>query len=74
MTNIIGKNSLWSCGIAGCNGKGNASNSSPNHILVEECPYEEDAWKRTVVGISKLPDRLKITDAMVYAHINRPPR
>lgn len=50
---------MWSCKIEGCNGKGNINHDVVDHIFVRDCPYELDAWKKSVAGLAKLPDRLK---------------
>lgn len=56
---FIEKQCLWSCKVIGCNGKGNSNGLTNNHIIAKDCPYEWDSWKKSVTGLSKLPDRLK---------------
>ncbi|CAI6348959.1 unnamed protein product [Macrosiphum euphorbiae] len=53
-------NTLWSCNIHGCRGYGNSSNHlKTDHVEIKDCPYEMDAWKNALAGLSNVPYRLK---------------
>lgn len=55
----IEKQSLCSCRVIGCNGKGNSNSLINSHIIAKDCPYELDSWKKSVAVLAKFPDRLK---------------
>lgn len=50
---------LWSCRVPGCNGKGNTNSSKTTHVFAKDCPYEFESWKRSISGLTSIPDRLK---------------
>ncbi|XP_022164017.1 uncharacterized protein LOC111029358 isoform X2 [Myzus persicae] len=59
-------NTLWSCNIRGCKGKGNSSNNlKMDHDELIDCPYEMDSWKTAVAGLAKMPDRLKAHNVII---------
>lgn len=64
---ILDKNSVWSCGVIGCSGKGNSNSLGTNHVTAKDCPYELDLWKKAVAGLAKIPDRLK-TDKILLTN------
>lgn len=59
---FLANSELWSCKIAGCNGKGNKNSLKTNHLLSKDCPYEFESWNNIINGVIDSPDRLKPND------------
>jgi len=57
--------------VQGCSGKGNNQNTDNIHYTLARCPYEVDAWKKSVSGLSIKLDRVKNNTILIDTKIIR---
>lgn len=62
---------LWKCGIFGCRGIGNISITETTHDSLKDCPYEFEAWEKSISGLAKLLGRIKKEDILVNLPVSR---